>query len=467
MKMTWNRDDTQRSDVSLRCQDGLAKSLDDLCDEYGIEGDVVVTLHKLAAENLEGYIGELENDILYDLNKMLQSVEEEESSMDDNLESMATAVEKQCSDIKAVVDKAKKEMFGDLFADKKKRSKMVKEMREDLLLQKNKFEQLLDDCKRHLEIGGEEMQTFFNEQCPSIHSFTFHRNFVQSCFSRGVIDVPELRKEIGELDLGTKKTAPPLKATLVRYPCIGMAGKDPEVLSNFDTNIIIGDIRISNSGEVWMTNEESHHITKYNRDGTIDRYLNTTAYNENFIIDKNGNLLACDYWDDRITKITPHGRVSPLIKNLPSAPTGICINHEGDIVVCMINHHWMAVYTSDGQIKKREMSIRRAMLQEIITQKGWRKAWRRLWMQVGLPSRKSIPSCSEFSKRLYCCRRCVALQDYLSGCTWKFPMEIFHRAIHTRGKFSIQYRLHQKWRHHHCRYRVPVVPCHQQRWPIY
>ena len=177
------QDDTQQSDLTLRCQDGLAKSLDDLCDEYGIEGDVVVTLHKLAAENLEGYIGELENDILYDLNKILQSVEEEESSMDDNLESMTTAVEKQCSDIKAVVDKAKKEMFGDIFADKKKRSKMVKEMREDLLLQKNKFEQLLDDCKRHLEIGGEEMQTFFNEQCPSIHSFTFHRNFVQSCFS--------------------------------------------------------------------------------------------------------------------------------------------------------------------------------------------------------------------------------------------------------------------------------------------
>ena len=156
----------------------------------------------------------------------------------------------------------------------------------------------------------------------------------------------------------------------MRYPCIGMAGKEPEVLSNFDTNIIIGDIRISNSGEVWMTNEESHHITKYNQDGTIDRYLNTTAYNENFIIDKNGNLLACDYWDDRITKITPHGRVSPLIKNLPSAPTGICINHEGDIVVCMINHHWMAVYTSDGQIKKREMSIREPCYKKSSSKKG-------------------------------------------------------------------------------------------------
>ena len=336
------------------CQPKMAADVQKQCAKK----DEKMTREQIITKQLNKYIKDLEGKMLASVTESLEAVEEEENNIDEDVGTMRNDIEQQCADIIAHVDEIKSNMVDCLDEDTKKRQDIIKENKEQLQQKKETIESLLNDCKRHLMAGGEMMQTFFKEKCPSLSEFSFDAKIINSSFKTGVVDIPDLRESIGKLKLGTVCKGPSLKTTLITYPQCGLIETQAEVLDRFNTNNIIQDIRITPSGDIWITDEDSHLIVQYNREGDILGQVNATVYNECFVIDASGNFLVCDYWHCKVMRVTPTGDVSVLIDNLPSAPTGIVINHEGDIVVCLKDHKWIPIYSPDGMMKKGRMSIK-------------------------------------------------------------------------------------------------------------
>ncbi|KAK3088036.1 hypothetical protein FSP39_013777 [Pinctada imbricata] len=332
----------------------------EVVDEGLISTLCFVELQANTTNNLFNYIKVIEEDLLPTMRHTVESLQEQENNIDKEIESMEADIQDQCTKIASHMEETRKEMNVKIQEDKTKRQEFLAKKKLELEEMQKSTSELLDSCKEHMMKGGQRMMDFYDTKCPSLCNLMFKLKTYNatSAFERGVIDIPAIRREIGNLNLHSEKGySYPLKTALYTLPRPEVLDVVPKIVGGFSTKITIGDIWCVSDNEAWITNEENSIIAKFSSKGEAIRIIDSVGNNECFVMDKDENFLVCSFWDKQVIKITPEGTISTYIPDLPCSPTCIAWNNEGDIVLCMKGYPSLCIYSADGKLKKAEFNI--------------------------------------------------------------------------------------------------------------
>ena len=150
-----------------------------------------------------------------------------------------------------------------------------------------------------------------------------------------------------------------------------------------ERNIRADRILHTDQNHVWVYNYEMHKtnkLTLYNEHFVERKSIDLTGRLHDMALSASHDIVATDYNNERLVKISPTGSVSTLCSTTPLRPCGICINSSQHLVVGMQVGYVMyieppkklKIYSPDGS----------AVLQEIENDEDGKPLFRGVITQV-------------------------------------------------------------------------------------
>ena len=176
------------------------------------------------------------------------------------------------------------------------------------------------------------------------------------CLTPGVVDETSLARMIAVLSIT------PGKGQLPRLPRRKAKKSDFNVYikQSFPTESTSRSIIILANGQVLISKHGQSMCRFYNQRGELLKKINLNEVNINIHVVDGNRIIVTDYEKKTVLKISLDGSsLEQLIDTSPLMPTGVCINHKGNIVVMcsylLGDAHKLVEYSPDGKYKIQEI----------------------------------------------------------------------------------------------------------------
>ena len=133
-----------------------------------------------------------------------------------------------------------------------------------------------------------------------------------------------------------------------------------KVLGSFKIQTRCMNIAVAGKGTAWVGDWFHNTIYLYDESGKIMSSVNVTSGVFGVAVKASGGVLVCNI-DKNIRLVTVSGNVSTLIDTSPFKPKGVFLTGREEIVVCMADQgdkNHVAVYSPDGKSKVREITVK-------------------------------------------------------------------------------------------------------------
>ncbi|KAK3108906.1 hypothetical protein FSP39_018381 [Pinctada imbricata] len=144
-----------------------------------------------------------------------------------------------------------------------------------------------------------------------------------------------------------------------------------ENLHSFDSKIGVTSLTTAGNNMAWVIYFRSPTMYLYNDKGEVVRSVTVgggEGINDMAITQSGEMIVTC--MDNKVSRVSKSGKVYTMIDTAPFGCYGVCETGKQEIVVCMkdkVDENHVAVYSSDGRRKVREIRGRDGQGKHLIT----------------------------------------------------------------------------------------------------
>ena len=391
------------------------------CVEEKHERHAIITVERKYMEHedeLNELLSNIEKSTLTNLRSNIDELGEKHDLQQMEFEAVKLEVEKFRKDLKITVDKSCDNLLGEV---EQKETEMRSEIESVIRKVENQIganENFISECSARIREGGLGLIGYNPGSPPSHDQSILEMQKYQPQFVPGRDLMAMIEKNIGKIemklfqidDTATTESVSverrgrsddtctlPHKPITQHHAATNTAGMEDEsycpsgtsvnkggkvmvsreksssvsaqVLGNFQTKISCDIIAVTGKDTAWIADWLSNAVYLYDESGRMMKSVNVKSGVWGVAVKASGDVVVCNS-DQKIRLVIMSGNVSSLIDTSPFHPRGVCLTAREEIVVCMEDQgdkNHVAVYSPDGKSKVRVITVKDDEGRQILT----------------------------------------------------------------------------------------------------
>ena len=291
-------------------------------------------------DEIERFADRLENEELKDLEDDFDNIEGNLCEYDADVKTVKTQINTEKESVMKDVEDRFEKMFNEVESSKTEIHNTANDFKGEIYAQKGKVRNAISRCRNALLANDSSMIHYVGQnQVPKhkpLANLIPQTSTLQFEPRQTILDVGRVVDPNTHVHQNGYTKAKILKSFQVFYPTKGEFSTQSQYL-----------IKASDT-ECWLGNERNECLFLYNDAGNLVNTMQLGFQPYQIQLEIAGNFLICDFKGLRVVRMTEKGDMTTVISNLSSHPTGICINHEGMVVLGMRDVTKLHVYSQQG-----------------------------------------------------------------------------------------------------------------------
>ncbi|KAK3084057.1 hypothetical protein FSP39_007419 [Pinctada imbricata] len=252
----------------------------------------------------------------------------------------------------------------DLITEVNQISKKTTEAFRGIEESKKMIESLKKEIEEKIERGKLDIIKYQPPKLESLFPTLKRRKKVEISFEPSMKMLEVMKESVGEIKSKEIEREEMDRSTILRSVHV-------QKLHSFVSEINVSSMTTAGNNMAWVMDFGSPTMYLYNDKGTVVRSVTVgcgEGINDMVITQSGEMIVTCK--DKKVRCVSVSGKVSTMIDTAPFACEGVCVTDKQEIVVCMNDQgdkNHVAVYSSDGRSKVREIRGRDGQEKHLIT----------------------------------------------------------------------------------------------------
>ena len=289
-------------------------------------------------DEIERFADNLENEELKDLEEDFDNIEDNLCQYDSDVKTVKTQINTEKEIVIKEVENRYQKMLDDVESSKEEAHNTAKDYKREIFAKKGKVRNAISQCRSALLANDSTMIHYVHRNPLPRHA---RLTDLISRSSPLQFEFGQLKMELGRV-IDRRVPIPPreyekakiLKSFRISYPS-----------KSQDSQYII---KASNT-ESWFGYEHTDQLLLCNDEGKVIKTVKLGFEPLQVQLDSSNDFLICDYRGHKVIRMSDDGKPAVIISDLKEWPVGLCINHEGMLILGIRNTTKLHVYSQEGE----------------------------------------------------------------------------------------------------------------------